>query len=124
MNIAEKLESIDCRRDDMARRVINAAPDTQASPAFLPAGLGLCAVLFLGRGAWQGVLAGALLKNIYLLLLGSDTVGEEALIRFYLLHVMILPLLLASACVDLRISQIVDRPNWLVSLYFPRRVFG
>jgi quinol-cytochrome oxidoreductase complex cytochrome b subunit len=30
-----------------------------------------------------------------LLLLGSDTVGEEALIRFYLLHVMILPLLLA-----------------------------
>jgi quinol-cytochrome oxidoreductase complex cytochrome b subunit len=27
-----------------------------------------------------------------LLLLGSDTVGEEALIRFYLLHVMILPL--------------------------------
>jgi quinol-cytochrome oxidoreductase complex cytochrome b subunit len=29
-----------------------------------------------------------------LLLLGSDTVGEEALIRFYLLHVMILPLLL------------------------------
>lgn len=31
-----------------------------------------------------------------LLLLGSDTVGEEALIRFYLLHVMILPLLLAG----------------------------
>jgi len=30
-----------------------------------------------------------------LLLLGSDTVGEEALIRFYLLHVMILPLALA-----------------------------
>jgi quinol-cytochrome oxidoreductase complex cytochrome b subunit len=29
-----------------------------------------------------------------LLLLGSDTVGEEALIRFYLLHVMILPLVL------------------------------
>jgi quinol-cytochrome oxidoreductase complex cytochrome b subunit len=28
------------------------------------------------------------------LLLGSDVVGEEALIRFYLLHVMILPLLL------------------------------
>ena len=28
------------------------------------------------------------------LLLGSDIVGEEALIRFYLLHVMILPLLL------------------------------
>jgi quinol-cytochrome oxidoreductase complex cytochrome b subunit len=31
-----------------------------------------------------------------LLLLGSDVVGEEALIRFYLLHVMILPLVLAS----------------------------
>lgn len=31
-----------------------------------------------------------------LLLLGSDTVGEEALIRFYLLHVMILPLALAA----------------------------
>jgi quinol-cytochrome oxidoreductase complex cytochrome b subunit len=30
-----------------------------------------------------------------LLLLGSDTVGEEALIRFYLLHIMILPLVLA-----------------------------
>lgn len=29
------------------------------------------------------------------LLLGSDVVGEEALIRFYLLHVMILPLLLS-----------------------------
>jgi quinol-cytochrome oxidoreductase complex cytochrome b subunit len=31
-----------------------------------------------------------------LLLLGSDVVGEEALIRFYLLHVMILPLGLAG----------------------------
>jgi quinol-cytochrome oxidoreductase complex cytochrome b subunit len=31
-----------------------------------------------------------------LLLLGSDVVGEEALIRFYLLHVMLLPLLLAA----------------------------
>jgi quinol-cytochrome oxidoreductase complex cytochrome b subunit len=31
-----------------------------------------------------------------LLLLGSDTVGEEALIRFYLLHVMLLPLVLAG----------------------------
>jgi quinol-cytochrome oxidoreductase complex cytochrome b subunit len=31
-----------------------------------------------------------------LLLLGSDSVGEEALIRFYLLHVMILPLALAA----------------------------
>ena len=31
-----------------------------------------------------------------LLLLGSDTVGPEALIRFYLLHVMILPLVLTA----------------------------
>jgi quinol-cytochrome oxidoreductase complex cytochrome b subunit len=31
-----------------------------------------------------------------LLLLGSDAVGAEALIRFYLLHVMLLPLLLAA----------------------------
>ncbi|MBM3774225.1 MAG: DUF4405 domain-containing protein [Acidobacteria bacterium] len=31
-----------------------------------------------------------------LLLLGSDTVGAEALIRFYLLHVMILPLVLVA----------------------------
>jgi len=31
-----------------------------------------------------------------LLLLGSDQVGEEALIRFYLLHVMLLPLVLAA----------------------------
>ncbi len=31
-----------------------------------------------------------------LILLGSDEVGEEALIRFYLLHVMILPLVLAA----------------------------
>jgi quinol-cytochrome oxidoreductase complex cytochrome b subunit len=31
-----------------------------------------------------------------LLLLGSDTVGEEALVRFYLLHVMLLPLAAAA----------------------------
>lgn len=31
-----------------------------------------------------------------LLLLGSDTVGPEALIRFYLLHIMILPLVLTA----------------------------
>ncbi len=31
-----------------------------------------------------------------LILLGSDTVGEESLIRFYLLHVMVLPLVLAA----------------------------
>ena len=31
--------------------------------------------------------------------------------------------LLCSVCGDLRISEIVDRPNWVVSLYFPRVVF-
>jgi acetamidase/formamidase len=30
---------------------------------------------------------------------------------------------LCSVCADLRVSQIVDRPNWLVSLYFPRKLF-
>lgn len=31
--------------------------------------------------------------------------------------------LLSSVCGDLRISEIVDRPNWTVSFYFPRIVF-
>lgn len=31
--------------------------------------------------------------------------------------------LLCSVCGDLRISEIVDLPNWLVSFYFPRVVF-
>lgn len=31
--------------------------------------------------------------------------------------------LLCSVCADLRISEIVDQPNWLVSCYFPRVVF-
>jgi acetamidase/formamidase len=31
--------------------------------------------------------------------------------------------LLCSVCGDLRISEIVDRPNWVVSFYFPRLVF-
>jgi acetamidase/formamidase len=31
--------------------------------------------------------------------------------------------LLCSVCADLRISEIVDMPNWTVSLYFPRIVF-
>lgn len=30
--------------------------------------------------------------------------------------------LLCSVCADLRISEIVDQPNWVVSLYFPRVV--
>jgi acetamidase/formamidase len=31
--------------------------------------------------------------------------------------------LLCSVCADLRISEVVDQPNWVVSLYFPRLVF-
>ena len=30
--------------------------------------------------------------------------------------------MLCSACADLRISEIVDQPNWVVSLYFPKIV--
>ena len=32
--------------------------------------------------------------------------------------------LLCSVCGDLRISEIVDMPNWIVSFYFPRVVFA
>lgn len=31
--------------------------------------------------------------------------------------------MLCSVCASLRISEIVDMPNWVVSLYFPRAVF-
>lgn len=31
--------------------------------------------------------------------------------------------MLASVCADLRISEVVDMPNWVVSCYFPRIVF-
>jgi acetamidase/formamidase len=32
--------------------------------------------------------------------------------------------MLCSVCADLRISEIVDQPNWVVSFYFPRIVFA
>ena len=32
--------------------------------------------------------------------------------------------MLVSVCADLRISEIVDMPNWVVSFYFPRIVFA
>jgi len=32
--------------------------------------------------------------------------------------------MLCSICGDLRISEIVDLPNWVVSFYFPRTVFA
>jgi acetamidase/formamidase len=31
--------------------------------------------------------------------------------------------MLCSVAGDLRISEIVDQPNWVVSFYFPRVVF-
>ena len=31
--------------------------------------------------------------------------------------------MLCSICGDLRISQIVDAPNWTVSFYFPKQIF-
>ena len=31
--------------------------------------------------------------------------------------------LLCSVCADMRLSQVVDEPNWIVSCYFPRIVF-
>ena len=30
--------------------------------------------------------------------------------------------MLCSVCADLRVSEIVDMPNWVVSFYFPRLV--
>ena len=32
--------------------------------------------------------------------------------------------MLCSACADLKISEIVDQPNWVVSCHFPRVVFA
>jgi acetamidase/formamidase len=32
--------------------------------------------------------------------------------------------MLCSVCADLRISEVVDEPDWIVSLYFPRVVFS
>jgi acetamidase/formamidase len=32
--------------------------------------------------------------------------------------------MLCSVCADLRISELVDQPNWVVSFYFPKVVFG
>ena len=31
--------------------------------------------------------------------------------------------MLYSVCADLRISEIVDQPNWVTSFYFPKIVF-
>ena len=47
-----------------------------------------------------------------LLLLGSDTVGAEALIRFYLLHVMILPLAMAMLMASMLLAPEVLVKSW------------
>lgn len=52
----------------------------------------------------------ALRNMIDLLTRGSNLSSEEAY-------------MLCSVCADLRISEIVDAPNWVVSVYFPRSVF-
>jgi acetamidase/formamidase len=31
--------------------------------------------------------------------------------------------MLASVCGDLRVSELVDAPNWMMSFYMPRCVF-
>jgi acetamidase/formamidase len=31
--------------------------------------------------------------------------------------------MLCSVSADLRVSEVVDMPNWVVSLYFPRIIF-
>ena len=38
-------------------------------------------------------------------------------------HAAVEAYMLCSVCADLRISEIVDQPNWVVSLYMPRIVF-
>jgi acetamidase/formamidase len=32
--------------------------------------------------------------------------------------------MLCSVCADIRISEIVDQPNWVVSCYMPQLVFN
>lgn len=69
--------------DQLAYWAITIGANIAQSPREVTDALGLTA--YLDPGGLQR-----------LLLLGSDTVGEEALIRFYLLHVMLLPLAAAA----------------------------
>lgn len=68
--------------DQLAYWAITIGANIAQSPRELTDALGM--TQYFDIGGWQRFL-----------LLGSDEIGEEALIRFYLLHVMILPLLLA-----------------------------
>jgi quinol-cytochrome oxidoreductase complex cytochrome b subunit len=67
--------------DQLAYWAITIGANIAQSPREVTDALGL--TQYFDPGGWQRML-----------LLGSDVVGEEALIRFYLLHVMILPLAL------------------------------
>jgi quinol-cytochrome oxidoreductase complex cytochrome b subunit len=69
--------------DQLAYWAITIGANIAQSPREVTDALGITAYFDLGGLQRQ-------------LLLGSDVVGEEALIRFYLLHVMILPLLLST----------------------------
>ncbi len=68
--------------DQLAYWAITIGANIAQSPRELTDALGI--TQYFDIGGWQRFL-----------LLGSDEIGEEALIRFYLLHVMILPLALA-----------------------------
>jgi len=63
----------------------------------------------IGPDLWQG--AKAALSNMIDLLCQTRNLQP---IEAYML---------CSVCGDLRISEIVDQPNWVVSFYFPRVVF-
>ncbi len=69
--------------DQLAYWAITIGANIAQSPREITDAIGLTGVFDVGGAQRQ-------------LLLGSDTVGEEALIRFYLLHVMILPLALTA----------------------------
>ncbi len=68
--------------DQLAYWAITIGANIAQSPREMTDALGV--TQYFDVGGWQRFL-----------LLGSDEIGEEALIRFYLLHVMILPLALA-----------------------------
>ena len=68
--------------DQLAYWAITIGANIAQSPRELTDALGI--TQYFDVGGWQRFL-----------ILGSDDIGEEALIRFYLLHVMILPLALA-----------------------------
>ena len=49
---------------------------------------------------------------------GAYTIFQEGIV------IPIEPYVLASLVVGLKISEIVDRPNWIASSYLPLAIFG